>query len=113
MGPHLVVVALPSRQNRARMTQRREHRLVETLIAQPPVEAFDKRILCRLARRDVMPGNPALLRPAQDCRARQLRPLSLTTLAGKPRRAQILSNSRATRAPLNEVSAASPRHSRV
>ena len=38
--------------------------LVQALIAQPSVEAFDERILCRLARRDVMPFHQQLLRPA-------------------------------------------------
>jgi hypothetical protein len=40
-------------------------------------------------------------------------PLSLTIIAGRPRHCTMVSNSRATRAPDNDVSATSARHSRV
>src|SRR5271166_694351 len=62
---HGVVVVFPSQKSRARMRQRREQRLVEQLIAQPPIEAFDKGILLRLAGGDVVPLDAVLVRAAQ------------------------------------------------
>ena len=55
------------------MRQRSEQRLVEAFVAQPPVEALDEGVLCRLAGRDIVPGDPPLGRPAQDRHAGQLR----------------------------------------
>jgi hypothetical protein len=46
--------------------QRAEQRLVQEFIPQPSIEALDEGVLDRLARRDVMPGHPAVVRPAQD-----------------------------------------------
>jgi hypothetical protein len=70
---HLIIVALPSSQHGTRLAQRGEQRLVQTFIAQPADEAFRKRVLLRLARRNVVPANPALLAPGQDRNAGQLR----------------------------------------
>jgi hypothetical protein len=47
-------------------------RLVQQLITQTAIEALDKRVLLRLARRYVVPYDMALLGPAQDRRAGQL-----------------------------------------
>src|SRR5579871_708465 len=69
--PDCVVVVLPDCQRLARMTEGDEQRLVQELIAQPSVEALDKGVLYRLARRDVVPFDLALLRPAQDREAGQ------------------------------------------
>jgi hypothetical protein len=55
-----------------RLAQRGEQRLVQTLVAQPADEAFCKRVLLRLARRDVVPTDLAVLAPGQDRRAGQL-----------------------------------------
>lgn len=41
-------------------------RLIQTFVAKTPVEAFHEGVLGRLARRDLMPGEPAVLRPLQD-----------------------------------------------
>src|SRR5215472_9526400 len=54
------------------MGERAEQRLVEQLITQTAIEALDKRVLLRFARRDVVPCDMALLGPAQDRRAGQL-----------------------------------------
>jgi len=94
------------------MAQGGEQRFVETFIAQSAIEAFAERILLRLAGSDVVPGDAALLRPAQDGRRGQRGPLSLTIQCGRPRAAITASNSRATRAPDNDVSATKPRASR-
>ena len=48
------------------MSKRREQRFIQEFVAQPPVEAFDKSILDRLARRNVMPVNLGSVRPLQD-----------------------------------------------
>lgn len=47
--------------------------LVEALIAEPSVEAFDEAILHWLAGRDVMPFDAAILLPSQDGTERHLR----------------------------------------
>ena len=54
------------------MRQRREQRLVEQLITQPPIEALDKGVLNRLSGVDVMPIDPGLLGPAKNGVAGQL-----------------------------------------
>ena len=54
------------------MRQRSEQRLVEQLVTQPSDEALDEGVLQRFARCDVMPLDPALLRPAQHCHAGEL-----------------------------------------
>ena len=71
--PNFVVIALPAGQHGARLSQRGEQRLVEAFITQPADEALGKRILLRLARRDVMPAHLAVLAPGQDRGAGQLR----------------------------------------
>lgn len=48
MRPVLVVVAAPARQRGASFTDRREQRLIETLVALPGVEALDEGVLLRL-----------------------------------------------------------------
>lgn len=47
--------------------------LVQALVAEPAVEAFDKAILLRLARRDVALQHSLLLLPLQDGVRRRLR----------------------------------------
>jgi hypothetical protein len=51
------------------MSERAEQRLVQQLVTQTAIEALDKRVLLRFARRDVVACDTALLRPAQDRRA--------------------------------------------
>jgi hypothetical protein len=54
------------------MRDRAEQGFVQRLIAQPTIEAFDKGILLRLARRNVVPFDLPVLRPAQNCQRRLL-----------------------------------------
>ena len=54
------------------MGERAEQRLVQQLVAQTVIETLDKGVLLRFARRDVVPFDTAVLRPAQDRRAGQL-----------------------------------------
>src|SRR5215469_8300390 len=76
---HLIIVSLPRRQYGASLAQRSEQRLVQTFIAQPANEAFRERVLLWLARCDVVPPDLALLAPAQDCHAGQLRTIVADT----------------------------------
>jgi len=48
------------------MAERREQRLVEAFIPQPAVETFDKPVLLRFHRCDIMSFNLHLIRPFQD-----------------------------------------------
>ncbi len=52
-----VVIVLPRPDDLARFGQAREHMLIEALVAQLAVEALDERVLCRLARLDVVPSD--------------------------------------------------------
>jgi hypothetical protein len=70
--PDGVVVELPFGQDHSGMGERAEQRLVQQLVTQTAIEALDKGVLLRFARRDVVPFDTALLRPAQDRRAGQL-----------------------------------------
>jgi hypothetical protein len=90
----------------AGMRERAEQGLVEQFVAQAADEGFRERVLHRLARRDVVPGNLAILEVSSV-------PLSLTIVFGLPRSSSSRSSSRATRIPEIEVSATSARHSRV
>src|SRR4051794_15078438 len=46
----IVVIDPPTSKSNARLGQRREQRLVQQLIPQPPIEAFDEAILHAFAR---------------------------------------------------------------
>ena len=52
MRPDGVVIVLPDRQGRAHVDERGEDGLVEQLVTQASVEAFDEGILLRFAWRD-------------------------------------------------------------
>lgn len=73
MGAVGVIVEAPSFDDLPGRWQAVEQVFVETLIADPAVEAFDKGILGRLARRDVVPFNAAVLLPRENGARRQLR----------------------------------------
>jgi hypothetical protein len=63
----LVVARAPTRQSISGVFEIVEDRLIEQFIAHSPIERFADPVLHRLARRDEMPGDPALLRPGGHC----------------------------------------------
>src|SRR6188508_612557 len=73
VGAVLVEVVLPLRQQGAHVCQRAEWSLVQQLVAQPAIERLHERVLNRLTRLDVVPGNVLLLLPAQHRQRRELR----------------------------------------
>ena len=113
MRPVLIVVLLPSRDYCSGVRQCREEPFVKAFVPKAAVEAFDKSILCRLARRDIVPADAGLLSPFEYRYRGQLGAVVGDDRGGRPRRPIMTSNSRATRTPDREVSATSPRHSRV
>src|SRR5262249_40754132 len=70
--PDGIIVEPPFGQDRSGMGERAEERLVQQLVMQTAIEALDKCLLLRFARRDVVPFDTTVLRPAQDRRAGQL-----------------------------------------
>ena len=62
----IVVVGSPRPKRDTGLGQRAEQHLVEQFIPQPTVEAPDEGILHRLARRDVVPGDAALIGPCRN-----------------------------------------------
>jgi hypothetical protein len=109
----VVVIGLPESQHEPDLGERREERLVEAFVPEPANEALGERVLLRLAGRNIVPAD------AGSCDQRRIAmlvssvPLSLTTIAGLPRRSISRSSSRATRRPESEVSAIRARHSRL
>jgi len=85
MRPDRIVVEPPGAEDHPCVAQGGEQRFVEAFVAQPAVEAFAECILLRFAGSDVAPGDAAIT----------------------------ASNSRATRAPDNNVSATMPKDSRL
>lgn len=71
MTTQAVVVVPPRGEHRAGLSQRLEEGLVEAFVPEPPDEALGKGVLLRFAGGDVVPFDPALLRPAQDRHAGQ------------------------------------------
>ena len=61
-----VVVDPPFFDDRPCLAEVGEHVLVETLVSQAAVEAFDEAILHRFAGGDVVPFDGVLLLPSQD-----------------------------------------------
>jgi hypothetical protein len=61
--PHLVVITAPCRNDGFGMIERREPLLVEALVAELAVEAFDVRVLRRLARLGKREGDAVRVRP--------------------------------------------------
>ena len=61
-----IVVHAPGRERGAGMVQGREQRLVQQFVTQAAVEALDEGVLGRLARRDVVPVDPAVVGEGQD-----------------------------------------------
>jgi hypothetical protein len=73
-----VVITAPRFQHDAGLRQRAEQDFVQELVAQPPIETLDERVLHRLAGGDVMPGDFVPIRPGQDCVRGQLGKTVLT-----------------------------------
>ena len=74
--PDSVVVVAPEGDLSARVIQGVEDLLVQQLVAQAAVEAFDEGILLRLAGIDAVPGNVVLIGPLQDGPTGELRPIA-------------------------------------
>ena len=66
MRPDGVVIVAPKGDLAAGVVQRVEDLLVQQLIAQAAVEAFDEGVLLGLAGIDVVPGDVVLVCPLQD-----------------------------------------------
>ena len=66
MRPAGIVIEPPSFNDPACHRQAMEDVLVEALVTEAPVEAFDKRVLDRLSGRDVVPFAAALLLPVHE-----------------------------------------------
>ena len=77
-----IVVETPGFDDPARLFQAAEQVLVQAFVAKAPDKAFCKPILHRLAGRDVMPADPALLLPFQDRVRGQLRAVVADEEAG-------------------------------
>src|SRR5690606_9065297 len=72
---HFVIVAPPFGNLRLRLLERDEPMLVEAFVAEPTVEAFDVRVLRRLARLDQHQLDPVGMGPLVERTPRELRPL--------------------------------------
>jgi len=66
MGTHRIVVFLPVSQNLSGMAEGGEQRFFEAFIPQPTVEAFDKSVLLRFPRGNVVPLDLHLIGLFQD-----------------------------------------------
>lgn len=75
MGPMTVVVLFPGCGLGAGVGQGREQHLVQKLVPKAAVEAFDEAVLHGFSRCNVVPGNVGALRPRQDRRRGELRPI--------------------------------------
>ena len=63
---HGVVVRPPCLDDPSRRSQRREQVLVQALVPQATIKAFDEAVLLRLTGRDVMPLDPVVLALGKD-----------------------------------------------
>lgn len=66
MGAHRIVVFPPVSQNLAGVRHGREQCFVEAFIPQSAVEAFNKPVVLRFPRGDIMPFDLHLIGPFQD-----------------------------------------------
>lgn len=66
MRTHSVVVRSACLDDPSGRSQRREQVLVQALVPQATIEAFDEPLLLRLTRRDVMLLDPGVLAPGED-----------------------------------------------
>ena len=65
MRPLGIVVVSPAGEDRAGLTDRKEQRLVEQLVAHATIKTLDEPVLRRLARRDVMPLDADIAGPGE------------------------------------------------
>jgi len=72
MRSALIVVSDPAGNRLARMIETEEQALVEKFVAHAAVEALAESVLHRLPRRDEMPDDPVILRPAEHGVRREL-----------------------------------------
>jgi hypothetical protein len=97
-GPDIgVAIERPRFDDPARHRQAAGHMLVEAFVAEAAVEAFDKRVLDRLARRDVVPSDAAFFLLAQHGVRGQLGAVVANNHQRLLRAATMASSSRATR----------------
>jgi hypothetical protein len=101
MGSICVIVEAPCLDDFPSLAEGCEDMLVEALIAKFTVEALDERVLCRLARRDVVQANAA---QRNITRLVSSVPLSITMVAGRPRISPSNCKTRTTRSPESDVS---------
>jgi len=66
MGPIGIIIETPRLDDPASHRQAPEDMLVEAFVTEAAVETFDESVLDRLAWRDVVPVDAALLLPTQD-----------------------------------------------
>ena len=82
MGTGVVEVIAPRRHQIAGMVQVIEQVLIQVFVPHPAIEAFDKAVLHRFARRNVMPFNFAIFLPFQHRIGCQFRAVVLDHHAG-------------------------------
>ena len=75
MGTHRIVVFPPVSQNLSGMAEGGEQRFVGAFIPQSAVETFDKPVLLRFPRSDIMPFDLHLIGPFQDGMGCEFRPV--------------------------------------
>ena len=85
MGPSRVVLVLPRGDHLPRVEEREKPVLVEALIPQPLIEAFDERILDELAGADELQRDADLLRPAYERTAVEFWTVVHDDRGGQPR----------------------------
>ena len=109
----LVVLRLPTRDLPACVEQVGEPAHPQALLAQPPVEALDMRVLRRLARLDVAQFDLPLQRPGEEMTTRELGAVVAANRVWSPTPGDDLIQ-HPGHAPAGEtVSTSSARHSRV
>ncbi len=74
MGPDEVIIVTPTRDDLACVGQTPESMLVQAFIAESAVEALNEGVLHRLARLDIVPGDPTR-NPPQDRATSQFGPI--------------------------------------
>ena len=108
-----VVLDAPVLDHAARVCEAQEPVLVETLVPKLAVEAFDVRVLVRLAGSDEGKLDGSSIRPFVSTWPSNSGPLSTVIDSGKPRVSASRSSTACTRKPVMDVSTSMAKHSRV